>query len=140
MLLGFFLIGSMVMAQQAKNVTGSVRDVSGQPLAGITVQLKGKTTFSTTDEKGIFSIAATDNDILVISGIGFENQEIKGSTKRPDITMVISRNTMTEVVVTALGVTRQKRQLGYSVTNVKGSELAKTNELNPINLHTKLIN
>ena len=133
-MLGFLLVGSMMMAQQVRKISGVVRDGAGLPLSGITIQLKGKNVTTTTDDRGAFSISAQESDVIVLTGVGFVSQEIKvAGFKNSDITMTVSRNTLNEVVVTALGVTKQKKELGYSVTTVKGADLSKTNEVNPIN-------
>lgn len=134
MALSILLCGSMLMAQTTKNLSGTVRDASGAPAAGVTVQVKGKNIFTTTDDRGVFSISAGGQDILVFTGVGFTSREIAAATyKESDIQLTASQNTLNEVVVTALGISKEKKQLGYSVTTVKGADLAKTNEVNPIN-------
>ncbi|HSB93264.1 MAG TPA: TonB-dependent receptor plug domain-containing protein, partial [Flavitalea sp.] len=133
MVLSMLLCGTMLNAQTTKNLSGTIRDASGAPAAGVTVQLKGKNVFATTDERGVYTIAASDTDTLVVTGVGFAVRELPASAASSEIVLQTSQNTLSEVVVTALGVSKQKRSLGYSVTNVKGTELAKTNEINPIN-------
>ena len=113
LMLGFLLVGSMMMAQQVRKVSGVVRDGAGLPLSGITIQLKGKNVTTTTDDRGAFSISAQESDVMVLTGVGFVSQEINvAGFKNSDITMTVSRNTLNEVVVTALGVTKQKKELG----------------------------
>ncbi|MBZ5858884.1 SusC/RagA family TonB-linked outer membrane protein [Flavihumibacter profundi] len=120
---------------QQKRVTGNVKDSKGAPVAGASVLEKGTKNGSSTDESGNFSISVSGNNaILVISSVNFTNQEIKvGASNMLSVTLQPLDASLGEVVVTALGISKQKRQLGYSVTEVKGSELAKTNEVNPIN-------
>lgn len=126
---------TMIAMSQQKQVTGTVKDAAGTPVIGASVLEKGTTNGSSTDEKGNFSITVTKaNAILVISSVGMANQEVPvGSSSMLAVTLKSSDGTMEGVVVTALGISKQKKALGYSVTEVKGAELAKTNEVNPIN-------
>jgi iron complex outermembrane receptor protein len=121
-------------AQQRK-VTGNVKDVNGVPVPGATVTEKGTNNATSTEDQGSFSLEVSgNNSILQISSVNFKPQEFKvGSSSLLSITMQSMDESLGEVVVTALGISKQKRQLGYSVTEVKGGELAKTNEVNPIN-------
>ena len=125
----------MLLAQVKRIVTGDVKDNKGLPISSATITIKGTTQSVTTDQNGHYSINVEKNNaILVFSSVGFTTKEVNTQTSsKLDAVLFESVSDMNEVVVTALGVTKQKRQLGYSVTNVKGSELAKTNEINPIN-------
>ena len=125
---------TLAMAQQ-KQVTGNVKDAKGTPVVGASVLEKGTTNGSSTDENGNFSITVSGaKSILLISSVGMASQEVTvGSNNSLTIALKSSEGTMDAVVVTALGISKQKKALGYSVTEVKGSELAKTNEVNPIN-------
>ncbi len=122
-------------AQQKKTVTGEVTDESGSGLAGVTIAVKGGGNLGATDANGHFSVAvASSQHVLVFSYVGFETKEVNISDQTK--IAVVLRSSIKEneaVVVTALGITKQKRSLGFSVTEVKGDALAKTNEVNPIN-------
>ena len=134
MVFSFLLMATMTIAQTTKNLSGTVRDASGAPAAGITVQVKGKNVFAKSDDRGMFTISAATSDVLVFSGVGFTSIEKSAQeASTSDVVLEAGGSTLNEVVVTALGVPKQKRSLGYSVTNVKGTELSKTNEINPIN-------
>jgi len=124
-----------LQAQVKRTVSGTVTDSTGIGVPAATVNLKGTSQSVVTDGTGHYTITFTKaNPVLVFSSLGFGTQEIKlSSGDRLDVVLATATSELGEVVVTALGITKQKRQLGYSVTSVKGSDLAKTNEVNPIN-------
>ncbi|ULQ51498.1 SusC/RagA family TonB-linked outer membrane protein [Flavihumibacter fluvii] len=130
----FCFVAMMAMSQQ-KQVTGTVKDEKGAPVTGASVVEKGTNNGSSTDQNGNFSITVSKaNAVLVISSVSFNSTEVSvGTGSILSVTLKSSEGTMNEVVVTALGISKQKKALGYSVTEVKGAELAKTNEVNPIN-------
>jgi iron complex outermembrane recepter protein len=127
-------ITQLVQAQQ-KQVSGTIKDAKGMPVVGASIVEKGSINGTSSDEKGNFSlIVKSANAKLLVSSVGFTDQEITvGSGDAITVTLKSSEGTMDAVVVTALGVSKQKRALGFSVTEVKGETLAKTNEVNPIN-------
>lgn len=126
---------SVAIGQQKRTVTGAVKDNKGEPIPSVTVNVKGTNQFVVTNETGLYTISIEkSNAVLVFSSLGFTTKEIKAQNGTQfNVVLEIATSDMNEVVVTALGIPKQKRQLGYSVTNIKGSELAKTNEVNPIN-------
>ncbi|WP_171037789.1 SusC/RagA family TonB-linked outer membrane protein [Dyadobacter luticola] len=120
----------------AKTVTGSVlanADKAGIP--GVNVMLKGTQTGTTTDANGKFSIDVNgDGAVLIFSYIGFQTQEVPvGSGNLLDIIMMESVETLQEAVVTALGIKRDKRSLGYSVGTVEGTAITQTPQNNVLN-------
>jgi TonB-linked SusC/RagA family outer membrane protein len=119
-----------IVAQKA--IEGKVVDNNQQPLSGATVALKGTKLTTATDLYGNFKINANENDKLVISYVGYTDLEIEASQARSIVLAPDSKN-MSEVVVTALGVKKQTKRLGYAVQEVKGSELVKAREPNPVN-------
>lgn len=122
-------------AQQRKTITGKVTDESGSGLSGVTIAVKGGSNLGATDANGYFSISLlSTQNVLVFSSVGFETEEVHLTDQtKLAVVMKSSIKVNEAVVVTALGVTKQKRSLGFSVTEVKGDALAKTNEVNPIN-------
>ncbi len=115
-------------------ITGIIKDANGQPLTNVSVLIKGRSVGTTTDDFGKFTIAASENDILVFSYIGFLSKEvIVGSQKAINVSLEKDPHTLTDVVVTALGIRREKRALGYSVTTVQGSTLTEARENNFVN-------
>src|SRR5690606_35667058 len=116
------------------NVSGIVTDQQGEPLIGVNILVKGSGKGTTTDFEGQFTLDDVDDrDVLIISYLGYETQEvsIEGRTSL-DIILQENAQTLDEIVVTALGIEREKKALGYSVTEVLGSELARASTVNPI--------
>ena len=108
----------------AQNVTGKVSDEKGKPLPDITVSVKGTTTGTTTDAGGRFDIRAAANAVLVFSAAEFQTQELSVAGKTNfDIVLQASAQSMNEVVITALGIRKEARRLGYATTTVKSDEL-----------------
>jgi TonB-linked SusC/RagA family outer membrane protein len=103
---------------------GTVTDANGQPIVGATVKVKGTNNATATDAKGQFFIDAPANAVLVISSVGYAIQEIDATGKtNVSVSMISSAENMSEVVVTALGIRREQRRLGYSVALVDPDDL-----------------
>ncbi|MBC7873152.1 MAG: SusC/RagA family TonB-linked outer membrane protein [Ferruginibacter sp.] len=116
---------------QNRTISGTVTDEKGDALPGASVTLKGTRTGVSADNSGQFRIAAKTGDILVASGAGLEPTEATvgtGSTISISVKRLVL--TGTEVVVTALGQTRQPKELGYSVSKVKAAELTQAKAVN----------
>ncbi|RCH54392.1 SusC/RagA family TonB-linked outer membrane protein [Mucilaginibacter hurinus] len=115
-------------------IKGVVRDNAGQTLPGVSVTVKGTTKGAQTDVNGQFTVDAEIGDVLVISYVGYVTKEIK-VTSPGQLAISISEDSqeLSEVVVTALGIKKERRTLGYSVTEVKGEELTKTREVSFMN-------
>ena len=119
-------------AQQAR-ITGKVSDPNNQPLPGATVLVKGTTRGTVTDVDGSYAIEASPQDVLVFSFVGFETLErTVGNSTIIDISLS-EGVALTEVVVTALGVKRETKALGYSVQEVQGDQFTEARETNVIN-------
>ncbi len=119
---------------KAQTVTGTVTSAEGEKLANVTVSVKGTTTATTTDLEGKFSINAPAKAVLVVSSVGYARQEITvGGRTSISILMAKDLRNLDEVVVTALGIKKQARGLGYSTTNVKPDELTVNRTPNVIN-------
>ena len=117
-----------------QTVSGSVSDAGGKPLDGVTVTVKGKQTATTTNSNGQFVINAAGNDVLVFTSVGFIAKEVSvRNASTMTVTLEIETQNLGEVVVTALGVTKQARGLGYSATNVKPADLTINRTPNVIN-------
>lgn len=128
-----FLFSISVLVTSAQQVIkGKIVQADNQPLIGATVTLKGTKVTAITNANGEFSINSTAKDMLVITYIGYEPLEIKASNAEY-ITLTQNTKNLNEVVVTALGVKKETKRLGYSVQEIKGSELVKAREPNPIN-------
>jgi len=119
-------------AQQSR-VTGKVNDVRNQPLPGATVLVKGTSRGTVTDVDGSFAIQAASGETLVFSFVGFETKEfLLGASTTVEIRLSEGL-ALNEVVVTALGVEREAKALGYSVQAVDGSQFTEARETNVIN-------
>ena len=117
-----------------KLISGTVKGSDGGPLQGVSVYVLGTNKGTVTDDKGNFQIQANEGDVLVLSSIGYLETRVKvGSSSTLNISLKKSENSMNEVVVTALGISRQKRALGYSQEQIKGAELTESNAPNVIN-------
>lgn len=107
-----------------QTVSGKVSDASGKGLSAVSVLVKGSATGTSTDAAGQYKIEAASNAILVFSSVGFTAQEVSISNRSTvNIILIDNAVSMSEVVVTALGITKQARSLGYAATNVKTDEL-----------------
>ena len=116
-------------------IRGQVTDSNGETLPGVSVKLKGSTIGASTDLDGRYSINIPDkNSVLVFTYIGYLTQEIAvNSGTSINLTLVEDRQTLQEVVVTALGVTKAKRGLGYSVQELRGDEFTEARQNNIAN-------
>ncbi len=124
----------VVSQQQQVAVAGVVTDDKGNPLAGATVRVKGTAVGRATDINGRFMIDAATGNTLIISFAGYTSQEV-AVTKEGDLKIVLLEDNrmLNEVVVTALGMKKEKRSLGYSVTQVAGESLTTARENNVMN-------
>jgi len=119
----------------AATIKGNVTEaLANKPLAGVSVAVKGTTTGVSTDANGNFSVSASPTATLTFSYIGYKTTEILvGSQTVINIKLQPSSNQLNDVVVTALGIKREQRSLGYSVTTVVGSSLTEARETNFVN-------
>ena len=116
---------------QNRTITGTVTDEKGDALPGASVRIKGTRTGVAADNNGQFRILAKTGDVLVVSGAGLESTEVTvGTGSTLDIKVQRTVIAGTEVVVTALGQTRQPKELGYSVSKVKATELTQAKAVN----------
>jgi TonB-linked SusC/RagA family outer membrane protein len=116
----------------ATPIKGIVKDETGQPLAGVTVTLKGSPKSIRTDAEGRFALPASKGDVLVFSYVGHNGKEIT-ITDNGELVVELTNNNknLSEVVVTALGIKRSAKSLTYSTQQIGGAELttAKTDNL-----------
>lgn len=128
------LSGTTCLLAQNINIKGKISDAAGQPVAGASVHVKGRSTGTISLDDGSFSVNAGGTETLVISAVGFTSQEVAVAGK-PTLTITLERSSveLNEVVVTALGISREKKMLGYAIQEVKGSELTRSNEQNVLN-------
>ncbi|MVT09852.1 SusC/RagA family TonB-linked outer membrane protein [Chitinophaga tropicalis] len=109
---------------KAIKITGKVLDQTGEALIGASVKIKGTNDGVATDENGGFTISAPEDAVLVISFVGFKTQEVPVSGKTAmTITLQQNDKMITEVVVTALGIKREQKALGYAVSTITSEQI-----------------
>jgi TonB-linked SusC/RagA family outer membrane protein len=124
----------LLVNAQTTTLKGKILDKKGVPVFGVSIKIKNATTGVSSNEDGTFTIPYSGAAVLQLSGVGYAQQEINlnGQTDI-NITMSGTNLQLEEVVVTALGVKREKRNLTYSTQEVKGDELIKSKEPNVVN-------
>ncbi|GAB3354738.1 SusC/RagA family TonB-linked outer membrane protein [Arachidicoccus ginsenosidivorans] len=122
------------MYAQNGTISGVVSDSSGAPLPGVTVGAKQSNTHDITNNDGSFSLKAQVGEILTFSYIGYTPQEVAAAAGVMKIVLVPSHATVAagDVVVTAYGIKKENKNLGYAVTTVAGDDITRTNSINPI--------
>ena len=129
------LSGDPTDVQQAgRTVTGVVVDVRGEPLIGVTVGIQGTNTGAVTDQKGAYSVQVQgDNQIIQFSYIGFKTVTVLANKNLINVTMQEDSKALEEVIVTAMGIKKERKALGYSVSELNADELLKNKNTNVIN-------
>ena len=125
-----FVLGT-AMAQ--RTVSGVLTDDAGEPLIGANILVKGTTAGTVTDIDGKYTLRVPEGyDVLVVSYTGYESQEITlGASNVVDVTMT-EGITLSEAVVTALGIQREEKALGYAVQEVDGDEVLEANTVSVV--------
>jgi TonB-dependent SusC/RagA subfamily outer membrane receptor len=119
---------------QERKVSGTVKDNGGNALPGVSVLVKGTQSGTVTDVDGKFNISVKDDAaVLVFSFIGYKKQEVTvGNQTNMSLTLSEDTEVLETVVVTAMGVSREKKSLGYSVQEVGGESLSETKNTNVV--------
>jgi TonB-linked SusC/RagA family outer membrane protein len=122
--------GERLYADQS--ITGTVKDgESGGALPGVSIIVKGKTQGTTSDGEGKFSLSVPDDAVLIFSYVGYLSQEVPvGNRSVVDVTLAVDSRSMNEVVVTALGIKRDKKALTFATGELKGSDFSNARETN----------
>ena len=128
-----FLNLGMALAQIRVSGTVTSSD-DGEPITGVSILVQGTKTGTVTDVDGNFQLTAPEGCVLKVSYLGMKTKDVKAATNLK-IVLQSDNRTLDDVVVTALGVSREKKALGYSVSEVKGSDLIKSRGgvSNPVN-------
>ena len=127
-------VSEFTSVQQAKKITGTVVDSKGEPIIGASVLVKGTSNGTITDVDGNFSLNASQGSVLVVSYVGYTKKEISlGNAANYNITLAEDAQALSEVVVTAMGIKKERKSLGYAVDDVTAEELMKNKSVNPIN-------
>lgn len=130
LILSLIIFASLsIKAQQ--EITGKVLDENNEPIVGANVVVKGTTNGTITDLDGVFRLSAPEDAVLLFSFVGYTTKEvvIAGQTN-VELVLTPDENALDEVVVTALGIEREKKALGYAVQDVKSDELTATGDAN----------
>jgi TonB-linked SusC/RagA family outer membrane protein len=126
---------ALSLQAQDRQITGQVNDETATGIPGVNIVIKGTNRGTTTDGEGKFTLTAPSSVVLIFSSVGFTSQEL---TVTPAMTNLVvdlvpdTRN-LQEVVVTALGIERKAESLTYSTQAIKGAELTRAKDPNPMN-------
>ncbi|MBF4507079.1 SusC/RagA family TonB-linked outer membrane protein [Flavobacterium sp. JLP] len=126
----FFMLSSQLFFAQERTVSGTVLDNAGMPLPGASVLVKGTKSGTQTDMDGKYSIKASSGQILVFTYIGMKTQEQAASSAVINIKLKDDSVELEGLVVTALGIKRSEKTLGYAVSKVSSEEITKSGEQN----------
>ncbi|XMO85805.1 SusC/RagA family TonB-linked outer membrane protein [Algibacter sp. AS12] len=131
----FMVTGVFDLQAQEIQITGSITSSEDeQPIPGVAILIEGTNKGTTTDFDGEYSIIANQGDVLMYSYIGFTGQKrTVGGSNVINIQLVESVETLNEIVVTALGISREEQSLGYAISNVDGEGLAEIKSINAVN-------
>ena len=135
-MLAVFALGISTAMAQTRTVSGKITaSADGSGIPGVNVQLKGTTKGTSSNAAGSYSIEVSGpNAVLSFTFVGFEPQEVKVGTRNLiDVSMASSSQELNEVVVTALGIKREEKSLGYSVGKVDGKNLNRVITENVLN-------
>ncbi len=134
MVLLLFIYGFTSALAQQKQVSGTVTDQDGLPLPGVSVLVVGTTNGTQTDFDGKYAITANQGEVLRFSYIGQKTVERTiGATNTINVGMEEDAQALEEVVVTALGIAREKKSLGYATQEVQGDEVSTVKTTNFVN-------
>src|SRR5690554_133966 len=127
------LVVQLTFAQE-KTISGTVSDENGLPLPGVNIIVKGTTNGTQTDFDGNYSITASTGDVLSYSFVGYTKKEMTvGASSNMSFSMAPDVTAIDEVVITALGIKKEEKSIGYAVQKVKGDDIAESNETNVVN-------
>lgn len=128
------MVSSSLAFSQQRTVSGKVVGEDGSPIPFATVQIMGTTNGTTTDQNGLFKLDIPPKAILRITYVGFNPMEVNvGSQSSLNITLVSNARQLNEIVVTALGIKREARSLGYDVQTVTAKDLTQSKPVNIAN-------
>ncbi len=127
-------IGIHAGLSQLNTVKGRVSETNGQPLFGVSITVKGTTQGVTSNDKGDFSINVKQGATLIFSYVGFKTQQsLVGTNSTINITLQDDANSLSEVVVTALGITKEQKTLSYATQQINTKTFSQAKDLNVAN-------
>ncbi|AHF16264.1 SusC/RagA family TonB-linked outer membrane protein [Niabella soli] len=131
-----FFLAPLWGAAQTRTISGTVADqLTGTPLTGVTIEVSGTNRRAVSDERGTFSIDAGVHGILLFSYVGYANRQVNTDSvkTRLRVSLQSAENALDEVVVTALGVSKAKKSLGYATQELKAKDIGEAKETNIVN-------
>lgn len=136
-LLAFIISFSTFFNSKAQNstISGTVKSAVGELIPGVNIQVKGTSTGTVTDNNGAFKINVnTEKTILVVSAIGFATQELTvGNRSKIDVILQEDVKTLNEVIVTALGIKREEKSLGFAAQTINANAVIDAKSNNWVN-------
>jgi hypothetical protein len=131
----FYLFISLAVNAQEKTVTGTILSVAdNSKLPGASVRVKGTNKSTQTDANGVFTIKASKGDVLIITHVGYNQYSVTvGDGATVSVKMTATDAQLGEVVVTAMGIKKERKALGYSVSELNAQELMKNKNTNIVN-------
>jgi len=127
----FLWCTNIVLAQEKKTIAGIVQDEKGNPLVGVSVQEKGSSNGTLSDQNGAFKLSADPEGTLIFTYVGYIRQEVPLNGRVSlAIRMAPDSKGLNEIVVTAMGIKKERRKLGYAVSNVSGEDIIRANPTN----------
>ena len=133
--LSFLLFISPKLSAQNFPISGTVSNANNEVIPGVNVQIKGTKTGTVTDVKGFFKLGLNSpKDVLIFSTIGFKNQEISVDNRSTlNVTLTEDTKSLEEVVVTALGIKREEKSLGFAATSINSNAVVDAKSNNWVN-------
>ncbi len=119
----------------ARSIKGKVTDEKGEALPGVSILIKGTQQGTISDANGAYQLQIdNENAVLIFSFVGYLSQEHPiGNRATIDVSLHSDTKALNEVVVTAFGMSKEKRSLGFAVTELKGADVSATQQINPVN-------
>ncbi|MBN9295494.1 MAG: SusC/RagA family TonB-linked outer membrane protein [Filimonas sp.] len=129
------VLAPLHLLAQSTTIKGTVLSQIGQPLSGVSILIDNTTKGGSTDANGNFSISAGANAVLTFSYVGYASKSVNvsGVNGPLQIQLVSGNNSLDEVVVTALGISKQKKSLGYATQQLKYDDISEAKETNLVN-------
>lgn len=124
----FFTSSTMLLFGQELTVNGKIVDANSQPMPGVNIHVKGSSKGTVTDFDGQYSIKTEQGKVLIFSYLGFKTLEQTVTSATLNLTLIEDAGSLDEVVVTAFGIKRETRELGYSVTQIKTEDINTTGQ------------
>ena len=127
-----FVMATSMLFSQKMSVSGTVSDSSGSPLPGVSILIQGTNNGTSSDFDGNYKINATKGDVLVFSFLGYKTQNVTVSGQAHNVSLVDDTSQLDEVIITAFGIKKEAKSLGYSVQQVKAEDLSLAGQNNSL--------